>query len=97
MVNEPAQPKQQNSTALVLLAILFAALAVAAVIYLIPGTDKAVPGAQDNGSTNTVGLQGFNTAILQSREYAALDASLLTRGLLPVVPPAGTGKANIFR
>ncbi len=98
MVNEPAQPKQQHATVLVLLAILLAAIAVAAVIYLIPGREQGVPAIeQEDGATSTVGLQGFNTGTLQSSEYTSLDSGLFTRGLLPVQPPAGTGKANIFR
>lgn len=97
MENETSEPKQQHTTIILLIAILLAAGAVAAIIFFMPGTDTDIPFSQNEGSTNTVGAQGFDTGVLQSREYTQLDASLMQRGLLPVQPPAGAGKTNIFR
>ena len=97
MANETQEPKQQHMTIILLIAILLAAGAVAAVIYFVPGTDTIIPVQKNEGSTSTIGAQGFDTGVLQSREYTALDLNLLNRGLLPVQPPAGAGKTNIFR
>jgi len=97
MENETQEPKQQHTTIILLIAILLAAGAVAAVIFFVPGTDSIIPLQQHNGSTNTIGAQGFDTGVLQSQEYTTLDLNLLNRGLLPVQPPAGVGKTNIFR
>lgn len=97
MENDTSEPRQQHTTIILLAAILLAAGAVAAVIFFVPGTDTDVPFQQGGGSTNTVGVQGFDTGVTQSREYSELDLGLLQRGLIPVQPPAGTGKTNIFR
>ncbi len=97
MANETQEPKQQHTTIILLIAILLAAGAVAAVIFFIPGTDTIIPFEQRDGSTNTVGAQGFDTGVLQGQDYTTLDLNLLNRGLLPVQPPAGAGKTNIFR
>lgn len=90
----------KNMTLIVLSGALLATLAVALVIYLIPsGTDVVEDLPIENGQIaveNTVTTE-FNTSVLQRTEYTNLDSSLFLRGLLPVQPPAGVGKTNLFQ
>lgn len=89
---ETASP--QRMTIIILGAVLLAAVAVGAVIYFTPTlnlTPEPYTPAPLEGQT------GFNTAVLTKPEYTSLDASLFTRGLLPVQPPATAGKPNPFQ
>ncbi len=90
----------KNMTLIVLSGALLAAIAVALVIYFMPGTSNvADEPIVENGQVavdNTVTTE-FNTSVLQRTEYTNLDMSLFARGLLPVQPPAAPGKTNLFR
>ncbi len=91
---------QQHMIPIVLGGALVAALAVAAVIYFIPSMDSTpedLIAPTDQVALQTSGTGQFDTSLLQAPEYNALDASLFSRGLLPVAPPAGTGKTNLFQ
>lgn len=83
----------QRMTIIILGAVLLAAVAVGAVIYFTP-TLYRTPGQPTQTKEE---FQGFDTAILSKPEYTALDASMFTRGLLPVQPPTTTGKQNPFQ
>lgn len=90
----------QHMTLIVLSGALLAALAVAAVIYFVPTLTPVAPEAQIENTQvvlEETASTEFNTSVLQRTEYKELDASLFTRGLLPVQPPVGTGKTNLFR
>lgn len=99
---ETSEPITQNHMAIVILsAILLAVIAVTAVIFVLP---SFTPGSSNNdvllgedGVSSTAPSQGFNTGVILRPDYANLDTSLSTRGLVPVQPPTGTGKANIFQ
>lgn len=98
---ETAQP-QQHMTLIVLAGALIAAVAVALVIYFLPGTDQTVSEVSAPLENGVVAVQDgtntqFDTSLLQRPEYANLDMSLFARGLLPVQPPVGAGKTNLFR
>jgi hypothetical protein len=98
---ETSEPITQNHMAIVILsAILLAVIAVTAVIFVLPsftpGSNNDVLLGQDGVSSTTSG-QGFNTGVVLRPDYANLDTSLSARGLVPVQPPTGTGKANIFQ
>lgn len=99
---ETASP--QRMTIIILGAVLLAAVAVGAVIYFTPTLnvnpetavvleDQEGPAPYRDAVTGT----GFDTAVLTKPEYTSLDASLFTRGLLPVQPPATAGKPNPFQ
>ena len=57
-------------------------------------TSSSVPSSTDQATSNG---SAFNTTVLQGSAYSALDIGLVTQGRLPVVPPAGTGKADPFQ
>lgn len=97
----------QRMIIIILGAVLLAAVAVGAVIYFIPSIniktvmDMVQPQEQSleeifPPQANS-GAPLFNTAVLAEPKYTALDASLFTRGLLPVQPPATAGKPNPFQ
>lgn len=101
---ETATP--QRMTIIILGGVLLAAVAVGAVIYFTPTLDltQGQPNEQATGEygagtvSQTEGeFQGFDTAVLSQPKYTKLDASLFTRGLLPVQPPATAGKQNLFQ
>ncbi len=89
-------------TIILLIAVLLAAVAVTTVIYFMPSLN---PIAQNSGEVvmeddpllGVPAAQGFNTGALQRPDYVGLDASLFARGLVPVQPPTGTGKTNLFQ
>lgn len=96
MESEPAK----HTTIIVFGGILLAAVVVALVMYFLPGNeadDTQELQTIDTGEQQVAGPVNFNTAVLERNEYKELDASLFTRGLLPVTPPTGTGKTNVFR
>ncbi len=92
----------QHMTIILLVAVLLAAVAVTTVIYFMPSLN---PIAQNSGEVvmeddpllGVPAAQGFNTGVLQRPDYVGLDASLFARGLVPVQPPTGTGKTNLFQ
>lgn len=103
---ETASP--QRMTIIILGAVLLAAVAVGAVILFTPSLnpepqDIVEPVTEDSideglaPQSNEISSTGFNTAVLTQPEYQALDASLFTRGFLPVQPPATAGKQNPFQ
>lgn len=92
------EPRQHHMVLIVLSGALLAALVVAVVIYFVPSSGTLpVQDSADQTALNTGTSPDFNTAVLQRAEFRALDTSLFTRGLLPVQPPTGTGKANLFQ
>lgn len=90
-------PSPQRITIIVLGAVLLAAVAVGTVIYFIPNQNPQPVNLAGPVPKNPQGDVGFNTAVLSQPRYAALDASLFSRGLLPVQPPVGAGKQNPFQ
>lgn len=86
----------QRMTIIILGAVLLAAVAVGAVIYFAP-TLNLNPETAVAPESQEVSDTGFNTAVLSKPDYTALDASMFTRGLLPVQPPATAGKQNPFQ
>ncbi len=96
MESEPTH----HTTLIVFGGALLAAVIVAVVIYFLPSNKDEFAQVTDNTSVPAqegVSQNSFDTSVLQRSEYKELDASLFTRGLLPVVPPTGTGKTNLFR
>ncbi len=92
-------PPNQRKTIIILAAALLAVLVVsAAVLFLLPNNSEVVPGqsvVQDELEEAASGV-GFNLQVLERSAYKALNSTLLQNGLLPVKPPAATGKANPF-
>jgi hypothetical protein len=98
---ETEQTKPQHMTLIVLSGALLAAIAVALVIYFLPSLNSDTTELPvENGQValdNSAVTSEFNTSVLQRKEYTDLDMSLFSRGLLPVQPPTGVGKTNLFR
>ena len=96
MENTPTQ----HMTLIVFGGVLLAAIIVGVIMYF--SSSFSSQGLVTQSTTDMVPLAAntatqFDTTLFQRTEYKQLDMSLFVRGLLPVVPPAGTGKANIFR
>lgn len=89
-----------GKTIIMLVAALLAVLLVSiTVLYLLPTGRDSVPVeplSQDEAGSAAPAGTGFNWQVLERSVYKALDSTLLQRGLLPVKPPVGTGKANPF-
>ncbi|HSX24889.1 MAG TPA: hypothetical protein VLG69_02905 [Candidatus Andersenbacteria bacterium] len=90
----------------VLAAILIAGIAAVWLIYRAPssstptGTETSVTTESStipSTDQTTSSAAPFNTSVLQRSDYSALDLGLITQGRLPVLPPAGAGKANPFQ
>lgn len=73
-------------------AVFLAAIAVGAILYFMNFKQS-----QDQEMLAPQQIEGFNTALLGQAEYTALDATLFSRGLLPVQPPGNAGKQNPFQ
>lgn len=87
-------------TVIILGAVLLAAVAVGVVIYYTPALNIGPTGDNNEVSipqSTEGGVVGFETAVLSTPSYTALDATLFSRGLLPVQPPVGAGKQNPFQ
>ncbi|MEK7500198.1 MAG: hypothetical protein AAB649_06385 [Patescibacteria group bacterium] len=96
MESEPTH----HTTLIVFGGALLAAVIVAVVIYFLPSKPQEFVQVTDNSAEpiqEASSQKNFDTSVLQRSEYKDLDASLFTRGLLPVVAPTGTGKTNLFR
>jgi hypothetical protein len=93
----------QHMTLIVFGGALLAAVVVAVVVFVIPADPEDDPLLMDDVLTETtapvneVVTTTFNTSVLENPKYQELDNSLFIRGLLPVNPPTGTGKTNLFR
>lgn len=94
----------QHMTLIVFGGALLAAIVVALVIFFLPSIKNEEDPliAQGDGETAPAAgvvlqTKNFNTSVLDNPQYKELDSSLFTRGLLPVAPPTGTGKTNLFR
>ncbi|MGH7928510.1 MAG: hypothetical protein ACREQV_12020 [Candidatus Binatia bacterium] len=93
--------RKQRTMIIMLSAVLLAVLvASGAVFFLLPSdtTEPPQPSAptanQDTNAPST--SQGFHTGVLERSVYQSLNTNLIETGLLPVRPPAATGKANPF-
>lgn len=82
-----------NNRIVIGLGVLLAIVVVAglAVFFALPGEQEQ---SQPTGTT-TAGQQ-FDFDFLQQQEFLQIDRELINQGLLPVRPPAETGKANPF-
>lgn len=94
----------QHMTLIVFGGALLAAIVVALVIFFLPSTETEedlllVEQGEEVTPVTSVALQttNFDTSVLDNAQYKELDSSLFIRGLLPVAPPVGTGKTNLFR
>lgn len=96
MESEPTH----HTTLIVFGGALLAAIIIASIIYFLPSSNPefaqelTIPTAP---LEETISRKNFDLSVLERTEYKDLDNSLFTRGLLPVAPPTGTGKTNIFR
>ena len=96
MESEPTK----HTTIIVFGGILLAAVVVALTLFFLPSVpmdDAPVLDPMQSASKEEARPTNFNTAVLERKEYKDLDNSLFVRGLLPVTPPTGTGKTNVFR
>lgn len=90
----------QRMIIITLTAVFLAAIAVGATLYFMnfkQSQDQEVLAPQNPEPGSVQGEVGFNTAILSQPNYTALDATLFSRGLLPVQPPGNAGKQNPFQ
>lgn len=81
--------------------VLLVVIAVsAAALFFLPGKAPGIPETPSDSPVPAPpggsGGDSFNLQVLQRSDYQALNAGLLQSGLLPVQPPAITGKANPF-
>lgn len=83
--------------------IALTAVFLVVLVYLqISRGRELVPVQPTTGSINVGGLgpsaaaRPFNVGILRDPRYQSLDRSLLDQGRIPVPPPGGRGKPNIF-
>lgn len=94
---------------IVLIAVLLAVLAGSGIVLWVfnnrqpatvptPLADETASPLSADSTNLTVPGDGatFNTTVLRSSSYNALDVQLVTSGALPVQPPAVVGKANPF-
>lgn len=101
MENTPTQ--SQHMTLIVIGGALLAAIVVGLIVFLMPNNvEEDFPveeiTTQEEDITSTITIQkNFDTSVLDSSNYTQLDRSLFVRGVLPVIPPTGTGKTNLFR
>ena len=96
----------QRKLIIVLLAVLLAVLAASGVVLVFLPTggqsEDPVTGTSTSTQNNQPGdideqdVQGFNLQTLERNAFKELDTGMIQRGLLPVKPPQGTGKANPF-
>lgn len=96
METEPTK----HTTLIVFGAFLGVAIIISLAVYFIMGTGSDVSdefGVVGTTPEIVASQKNFNTAVLDRAEYRDLDGSLFTRGLIPVTPPTGTGKTNLFQ
>lgn len=96
MESEPTK----HTTLIVFGGALLAVVIIAIVVYVMPRSNEELAReleAPTELAQETKTQTTFNTSVLERTEYKELDIGLFTRGLLPVTPPTGTGKTNLFR
>ncbi|MDA1169179.1 MAG: hypothetical protein O3A36_02480 [bacterium] len=98
MESEPTQ----HTTLIVFGGALLAAVVIATIVYFLPSSNPDFAEDLDTPTPNVplqeiISLKNFDLSVLERTEYKNLDNSLFTRGLLPVTPPTGTGKTNLFQ
>ena len=88
---------------IIILVVVLAVVVIASVLVfmLLPGNQPNTPANQKIGQTNLPSATGsngtnFKLNVLQRSAFTSLNNSLIDSGILPVRPPAGTGKANPF-
>jgi hypothetical protein len=96
--------KQRTLISLLVVALVAVLGASAAVLLYLP---NGAPGAAESpaatyvpdASTSPVAASpaSFSTNVLQRSDYQALDQKLIQQGSIPVQPPQGTGKSNLFQ
>lgn len=91
------QQKLAYGTVAVLLAIF---LMVLVYLQISRGRDRvSVPPTEAvtvEGLASSTAARPFNTTVLRDPRYRALDRSLIDQGRVPVAPPPGRGKPNLF-
>lgn len=85
----------QNTLIIILASVLAFVVAIsAAVIFWIPTEDT--PTIPSEPGTDPTVVEDYNLSVTKKQEYQLLNRQLLQEGILPVVPPSNTGKANPF-
>lgn len=85
----------QNTLIILLATVLAAVVAIsAAVIFWIPTQETPIPQTKTNVTSGPV--EDYDVSVTKKQEYQLLNRQLIQEGILPVVPPSNTGKANPF-
>lgn len=83
---------EPNHRLVVTLALILAALVAGGVLLFVLLPNEPAPLVD----TPTVGAAELDLKLLQQAEYLRLDQQPVRDGSLPVPPPTGAGKANLF-
>lgn len=92
-------PQSQRRIIIILVAVLLAVVGTSvAIVLLLPSSPNLVPESAPvipvrDAVPDTV---EFNLSVLERSSYASLNADMIQRGLLPVLPPESVGKPNPF-
>ena len=92
-----AEKNTQQKIIVILIASLLAVVAAGVVIiFVIPSAGPPQDIDQTDATPRQAPTSTFDTSVLQRSDYTLLDIGLFIRGLIPVKPPIGAGKANPF-
>jgi hypothetical protein len=92
-----ATTSQRRLIAVLVMVLVLVITASVAVLFLLPGQEASVSQPSFDGQMPvSTDRSGFDLTVLERGDYQALNIGLLDSGLLPVQPPAATGKANPF-
>jgi hypothetical protein len=92
-------PNQRKIIGLLTITLIIIVVVSVGLFLLLPGDSSPVTEAPQDTAPHEQATDrptGFDVRVLQRSSYQALNTTLLQNGLLPVRPPANTGKANPF-
>jgi len=86
----------QNKIIIILIAVLFVAIAIGALVIVLTSSPEDVSNGSDTILPVSATFQGFDVRVFQSQDYQKLNLQPIIERLLPVQPPEIIGKANPF-
>lgn len=86
----------QRNLIMLLIGVLLLVVVVSAVVLAVLPNQPTAPTPVGTSSVGGGSGAGFDLSVLDRSQYKELDQQPIQNGLLPVRPPASTGKANPF-
>lgn len=83
---------EPNRRLAIVLALIMAGLVAGGIILFLVLPEEPLPV----GTASSAGSTDLDLKLLQKAEYLRLDQQPVRDGSLPVLPPVGAGKANLF-